>query len=68
MIGTENGWSQMKIELEGQDLGYAMHDLKRGTIYKCQLSDGSYIVFILIAKVNPNTPEAMVTLRVYYQK
>jgi len=68
MIGSEDGWSQTKIQLGDQDLGYAYHDLKRGTLYKCELSDGKYIVFQLTNKANSNSADATVTLRVYYQK
>lgn len=65
VVGTEDGWSQVRMELEGQDLGAGLHDVKRGTLYKCQLHDGSYAVIVLNAKV---PSESKVVLRVYFQK
>ncbi|MBQ3655434.1 MAG: hypothetical protein II956_01135 [Bacteroidales bacterium] len=68
VVGTEDGWSQIRMEFEGQDLGSGLHDLKRGTLYKCQLYDGSYAVFLLTSKSNATTMDAKIGLRVYYQK
>ncbi|MEE6208470.1 MAG: hypothetical protein VZR95_10490 [Alphaproteobacteria bacterium] len=65
VVATEDNWTQVKMELEGQNLGAGLHEVKRGTLYKCQLHDGSYVVIVLKERVYS---ESKVVLKVYFQK
>jgi len=68
LVGIEDGWSQVGLTLDGQFLGFGMFNLQRGTLYKCQLYDGSYVVFYIVERDYTTVFNTRAVVRFYFQK